>query len=564
MEPLDLRSDEPRLAREPARLLTWLGCGLFAAAAAVAVLGVDSGPSNPLIHPEALYPAALYQDLGQWATWSTPFAPYFFPDLPLYFLARSLTGDAVAALYVFAVLQLALLTAGLRWLFRRVLMADETAPLAARLSVLAGAGLMLTLGLDVAGGRLLLPLFLPAFHTGTLVTAVFGLVCLVAWLDEPLQTAPARRWMATLFVLTFLGALSDRLFLVLFVVPVAAALALRAWTGSSRRRPLIAAAVVAGGTLLAFAALSGIRASGTLEVPALTPASPAEVARTLAALPESVDGVFTFVIDRFFETARAPHRLFWFLWAGLTAVLAFAAREWPARLPGFRRLRAASRTSRESLAFVAGFTAICAAATILATVYVTVGHYGVKTGVYGILFVHRYLTSVFVLPIVCLALYLPALAARRKALIVELVLLAALFSSCVVRAFGLETGSSFPAYRHPGVACLDAAAASRGVRVGLAFSFQAPLVNALSRRGLHADQVTRDFEPTTWIDNRVRAGDSGGYRFVVTHSLRPGIVVERAGPPSSTVQCDGWEVYFYDQPLRIGPADDDRISAMSR
>lgn len=536
--------------QEPARLLSWLGWGLFVTAAVVAVLHLDSGASNPLVHPEALYPAGLYQDLDHWATWNTPFSPYFFPDLPLFFFAMWLTGDVIAALYVFAVLQVALLILGLRWLFRCILFSDEVARrLSARLVVIAGAGLMLTLGFDFAGSKLFLPLFLAAFHTGAFVLAVFGHAMLITLLDGHRQEAPARLITGALFAVTFLGVLSDQLFLVLFVLPAGSAILVQAWTRKAQtaRRTVVILAAVLAGALLAVAAVSWINATGTLHIPSLAPVSLALVMEILAALPQLVDGVPGFVIDRFFENARAPYRLCWFLWAAITLLLVFASRGWLARWPGFRNLRRLSPASRRNLASFAVFTTICCTATILATVYVAVGQYGVKTGVYGILFVHRYLTSVFVLPVVCLALYTAALMTRRKAQALEVALLALLFAACVLRVSDLDLGGSFPRYRHPGVACLDEAAARQGSRLGLAFSFQAPLVNVLSTSGLHVDQVTRDFEPTTWIGNRSRAG--AGYGFVITHSLRPGVAIERAGSPTSEVRCDGWQVFFYAEPV---------------
>ncbi|MEE8524481.1 MAG: hypothetical protein V3T72_11165 [Thermoanaerobaculia bacterium] len=538
--------------QEPARWLSWLGWALFAAAAAISILDVDSGPANPLVHPEALYPAALFQDLGQWATWNTPFSPYFFPDLPLFFFAMWLTGDAVSSLYVFAILQVALLIFGLRWLFRCILFSDEAARrLAGRLVVITGAGLMLTLGLDFAGGKLFLPLFLSAFHTGALVTATFGHAMLIRLLGGHRQVAKTRLLTVSLLVITFLGVLSDQLFFVLFVLPAGAAILFQAWTGKPQPARAVAVATILAGALLAVAAVAWINATGTLHIPSLTPVSLAQVAETLSELPRLVDGVLVFVIDRFFESARAAYRWFWFLWVVVTLLLIFASRRWLARLPGFRHLRRLSTASRRNLAFFAVFTTFCGIATILATVYVAVGQYGVKTGVYGILFVHRYLTSVFVLPVVCLALYAPALMTRRQARVLESALLMLLFSAGAFRASDPDLGSPFPRYRHPGAACLDEAAARHGSRLGLAFSFQAPLVNALSKSGLHADQLTRDFEPTTWIDNRIRAGDTAGYGFVITDSLRPGAVIERAGPPTSEVQCDGWQVFFYDEPIRI-------------
>ncbi|MCG8458489.1 MAG: hypothetical protein MI919_19605, partial [Holophagales bacterium] len=93
----------------------WVGLGL---ALLLLTVRFDGGrvARDRILHPEALYPAALYLEAGEWFSWSTPFAPYFVPDLPLFFLCRGVTGDPVAALYLFAAVQFLLLVGACRWL----------------------------------------------------------------------------------------------------------------------------------------------------------------------------------------------------------------------------------------------------------------------------------------------------------------------------------------------------------------------------------------------------------------------------------------------------------------
>ncbi len=70
-----------------------------------------------LFHTDSLYLSALFSDIqrnfSNFASWNLPQAPYFFPDMLLFFGLKALIGDTYKTFYAFAIIQnlLALLLA---------------------------------------------------------------------------------------------------------------------------------------------------------------------------------------------------------------------------------------------------------------------------------------------------------------------------------------------------------------------------------------------------------------------------------------------------------------------
>ncbi len=100
------------LRRHPVTSNRWLDKVVVAAAAVVfvysaALMGRAVAASA---NSDGLYLAAMYRDVfvdgASLKTWYTQPAPSFFPDLPLFFLARALTGSSAAALWTYAITEL--------------------------------------------------------------------------------------------------------------------------------------------------------------------------------------------------------------------------------------------------------------------------------------------------------------------------------------------------------------------------------------------------------------------------------------------------------------------------
>ncbi|HZI09882.1 MAG TPA: hypothetical protein VE153_05765, partial [Myxococcus sp.] len=199
-----------------------------------------------------LYLPSLYRDLfeegGRWGGWRLTPAPYFFPDMALYFALDALTGPFTQAIAGYAVVQLVLL--GLSAQYTAGTVAPEDAAPGAR--VLA-VGVVAALLLACAARRLELMQYsvLGATHFSLVLLAPVGLALAVRAVRDR-----SRRAAGLLALLCFLASLSDSLFTVSFTVP--AVLCLGALAALGRPSPWRWVAGVVG--LLVLATALGTRA----------------------------------------------------------------------------------------------------------------------------------------------------------------------------------------------------------------------------------------------------------------------------------------------------------------
>lgn len=135
-------------------MLRWLHVGAWGMLG-LALVDLFFRFSDGTLEPEtffnadALYLPALYRDLveldGTWSSWRLTPAPYFFPDMPLYFAAETLSGSITRAVLVFAAAQLVLLALATQWLVRTVV-PPGAAALGRVVAVCVVAGLVVAYG----------------------------------------------------------------------------------------------------------------------------------------------------------------------------------------------------------------------------------------------------------------------------------------------------------------------------------------------------------------------------------------------------------------------------------
>ena len=202
---------------------------LLAASFAVLVAALGTGQPSPdvLFQSDALYMPALYRDIvqhgGRWIDWRLPPAPYFFPDLALYFGWNAVLGDFRLAIIALAGTQVALFALGGQLLMRAI---DREALLPQIAAVLLPAGLML------ACPEPALWMLLSAHHFGGVLVGLFALASAIVFARE------GQRWLGVaLAVLCGLAGASDALFLVSFAAPAGLAL----WRARARRATLVVA-----------------------------------------------------------------------------------------------------------------------------------------------------------------------------------------------------------------------------------------------------------------------------------------------------------------------------------
>lgn len=233
----------------------WL-IGLPVALAVLAMTGSRRINAGDLLNSDAVYLPVLVQDVAAGGTvsdWFLPPAPYFFPDMLLFWPIGLVASSTLYAQQAYAVLQVLLFTALLG-----VVGGLVCGRRAGLITFALGAALIVPLSaVDMFGY-----LSLSAHHAGALLVAVAGLVVLA---QCPLASDRAGReprpWpregllLVLLSTLTAASTLSDALYVIQFSVPIVTSLVLMSIAGLVRWRWCLFATVAIGvghlvGTLL--------------------------------------------------------------------------------------------------------------------------------------------------------------------------------------------------------------------------------------------------------------------------------------------------------------------------
>ena len=172
-----------------------------------------------VLQSDSLFLDSLFTDLfthgGRWADWKFIQAPAFLPDMLLYLLAYPLFPDAASRIFFVSAAQVPLLAAAVLWCARQI---------HPQLSRQAQTVLLLMLAfvtLVAARSNMWLYFYSTNNHLGATLFGLLGVGLLVRQLARP-----SRRGAVLLVLLIAAAQVSTRLFLLSFVLPLTALLAL--------------------------------------------------------------------------------------------------------------------------------------------------------------------------------------------------------------------------------------------------------------------------------------------------------------------------------------------------
>lgn len=459
---------------------------------------------------DTLMPAAfahnLLNDPGTIASFQFSRLPSFFPDLVVYVGLSALVPSWQAATFAYAVLAYVALVVvggavvglvsgrGWRW---------------GAAAFLVASALALLWETAARGGRgALLYVFVPVNHAGSMTLSLVGLL-LGAWL-----LAGRPRWgFAALFLVSALGALSDKLFVGSCLVPLVAGTAAWLWRGGLGRRRAAGVIAAAGlGCAVGIALDHVIFADGLVRQPDI-PINLHHQRLMLAALLQ--DSSVALSVAAAVVVAALP-----LLWVRRDAGLAFW---WAA-----------------GTATAAGFL-------------------GLLPLLYADLSATRYVQPVWWWLVIVVAS-----GALRAAPRLMLGASAALVLASLVTQVGegrtlLRPGLVLAA-RSPVASCLVPLHEAGVIHAGIAGYWDAREIEASSNWRLQLEQVSTNAQIFIWGNNstyythdRFDPARKPLFDYVVVRDLTPNTVLARFGKPDRVIPCPGADVWTYALPGGIGP-----------
>ncbi len=486
----------------PARawtLVFWLSIGLVGLFVAASVAA--GSLRGVYFSADSLYVPTLFADLTRWGgrltDWSLTPAPYFFPDVVFYALARCVGLSVESAQYAACLFQI------LGILFAARALVARAMPDRAGASALVGpAFLVWFMVFHMGGADVVNPALVHSSHGGALLAA------LVVWtlcLESERRARPVT-WIAVALVSTLAGA-SDGMFVVTCASALGATAVVYAWAYRGRWKhapvsiPRCSVAAVCG-----VAGWAAFRTSGMARTEN-TIGSAAQLVGSAAALVDGVEGVL-----------RAT--LF-----GLTLIAAIAVT-----------VLLVGRRAPSGLRVLALWQLAATGALLVALLYL--GEY--RTLRYYVVPCNFAVTFVAALLVWRIGRRDSTTAPLRAAVMMTFVAICSVAMTFTTLSHGV-----YSAPQRDAAACVERVAMREGVNSVLADYWVAKPLMLLSDARAHVVQVRRGLQPYIWIASRGWYRTRRDFGILITNGLDPRRATKLLGPPQVIERCDTLELFVY-------------------
>lgn len=473
---------------------------------------------------DLLYLPALYDDIVRSVRpldWKLPPAPYFFPDMPLFFAIRAISANVHVAIYGYGIAQIVGFTLGLALLARRIL-PDRYGQDRYTLIILMA---ILFLFSDRFLNSFTRSIFVSSHHFGTMLVLPY-ILTLSSMILLKEHTHPI--YYVVLFFLSFLISASDGISVVQISLPLCFALIVIFLVGKTTFKdvfPLVGVLIISVLSGVAFCQLVMKYKSLYLML-------------GLFYFPGFIDAI------RFFASRNSVH---------VAIVAIFLAMCVFALISGLSRTSPCQDEKNEVifllfplfflLSFVISVPSVIISGVVLDhSMFRYFLPFLMFPVFWGFPFVISCFTSIreFVF---------------RPVVVFLTAIIVFLLSSVGLNIRAIEHLVSNIDYYPPLVRCIDENAASLKIRNGISQYWQAKHISLLSKNDLRVVQVYRDLSPQHWINNltwyRIQPEfavidmslpDDDPYR------LDQELIIDRYGDPASIFQCGDSKVLVYNRP----------------
>jgi hypothetical protein len=495
----------------------------------------DLDPAN-LFNSDALFLPSLYKDVFvdkiDWRGWVLPRAPYFFPDMLLYFFLNYLSGSFMSTIVIFSFLQVACLALSFLYLFGMEV--DSQTALGAPVIYLFVFVLLSTTHKSWA--PVSAPLLLSAHHAGCFIMSITALALLLR------RITIQRSHIATSFLLsaiTVLCVVSDQMYLIEFTVPAIICLVI---IGYFRLIPQRKTFLIIG--LLSLSALLGLVIYYLMS---LWPEGQSYGGISMNTISVGVSK-FGNDLHRLWHSS-AP--ILMFSWLGAALILLIAFEVMLVRIRAGKDRLSDSAKSNLSTYFLILFALICASTVIIVVIF---------SGNFSDRHHHRYLLSGWLLPLCTAAIILVRAGLQyphvmrliNGFILVTLTIWLGVSSWCHVDI----NSPIIPAFYPDSVRCLDEIALRKDLKLGLADYWNARQCTMLSRQKIRVLQVGETGNIRPWINNLkwyLGKFENGPgqlqYSFIIVDRLDEKEIRLKFGPPAEIIACCDIKIWVYGNSL---------------
>jgi hypothetical protein len=470
-----------------------------------------------IIQSDSLLPAALVEHFLRHgyalSGFQLPRVPSFVPDMVVYGVVQTISGDWRVAALVYGILAPIGISLAAGWIINAMTRCGFAVGVQLFLPIMIGSLLFASWRfVDLSPDIALLFIVLPVTHGGPFVLSLFAACCV--WAELRHSTITRR---LAIPVVTAIGTQSDLLFVTGFVMPMTVAVVRGIWTRviAPRRGTVLLIGMYIGAAV-------GWWSTRMMFLQGLPP-------MRLSSTPNRVR---LFVV----ESITEPTMIVALCATMFVCVVAIRPRILMSRLP------AAFRPFADAYSFwwTFGASAALIAIGVTAALYQDVGSY-------------RYaFPMMWWPPILAASAIAPFASGRRSGLSTVALVGIAAFVACRSSYGGFQKPALL-AWRSPLEVCLSDASKTLGLRAGLAEYWKARLVAASSDWRMQVGQVTMRGEayiwgndPRSYLQDILKANTRPPYNFIIMDRLDAASILERYGKPDHVLDCPSSSVWVYD------------------
>lgn len=462
------------------------------------------------LESDSLFPYSFLLDasngLAALRTWFTTPNLYFFPDLFIIGIVMLFSSDPWVCMTVYMGLYLCFFAYLLHWILQPIAgirHQQQTCAMSIIASLLMIATFQSIDSGDPVTGSLLTILLKPGTHGGAILAGMGATGLILRYGQDGRRLLP-------IFILCFLGALSDQIFVIQFLAPfLGISLALCLFRPEQRKQSSRLALVILGAWIASQVGLSQVKTLFEY-FPVIPPRW---------EWSESIRASSRFAFDLRLRPLLALLTI-----CSLTLFLGWGIHA------SIRRVKIPQWELLLLLLFSGGaFSMIAAIITALYISFETT----------------RYMLLLFVAPFPCLVLIFFKIRGELLQAMAGLVLLVMLGLLAPWKT--LRQGL----YIYPDeLKCLDQLAAQHQVQAGYGDYWSSKYVSYLSRQQIKINQIYPEGGKWLWINNRawydVAADNGGNHDIILINRLNPKAIRERTQTEPDRIQnCGGYEVWIY-------------------
>ncbi len=479
-----------------------------------------------LFNADALHPALLYKDIFidefPLKGWSLTPAPFFFPDIVLYFPVRFLAGSTIAGVFAFTVVQWLAMLESVFFLIKNVL-PDRHA-----ISGIYFMGILFSIIVFIAclgwAGEVFLPHFVPDFHAGMCIATILDFAFAVRYIKTGKITS-----ILAVTVIGILTTASDQLFWISFIFPAIVTFAILFRKNNRARNSILIIMILfsgfVGNRLLLFIQDLNIFLIPSLDI--------TERFRDSLIHENTVHEIAIVLFEGIWLQFSVLDVGGGIAFCLILILLLYKSLS-SFRKPGFDSVDCFFIFAL--IATVSGFFAL-----------------SVTRALFGI-FAARYAIVSYTLPIICAAILAGQLKSWKSWQTQRNLAIGFTALFIIFLFFSISRVSPtlpFPEYRHPLAACMDEHQSKYNLKFGLADYWNAKPLNVLSQKGIRANQVYENLGPLYWMMNYYwyfGKEKSPDYDFIITERLDRDLILKNFGKPAAIFFCGQSEVFVFNRP----------------